>query len=262
MEEKKQEVENVLPVGKDQEPPTSTKGNDTKWHRGKELVNKIVKNVFIDIWLFFSGYWPWLKKHKYDLVSGFLVTVAAVFIAFWLTGLGEQKTLDRIILQKLELAYVENLYNGTAAKEILDTYADANSLGINVNRPNSTAALVAFQDSNVLQLLPIHKVSLLRSYVDSISTLNQSLLVHQGVLETQNYRRTTQEKEARQNVHKNAAAVFAMSFVLLEELKEYTDQQSPDWKNIKRLENRIKFIKGKALKGEVTLSKGLKGSQE
>ena len=209
-------------------------------------------------WAFLKFCWWWLKKH----FSEFIVTMFGVWAAFWLAGWSGQAALNENTLQRLQLAYMENLYNGTAAKEILDTFADVNSLSINVNHPDSTAALAAFQDSNVLQFLPIHKVSLLRSYVNSISTLNQSLQVYQGLLETQNYRRTTQVKESRQNVHENAAAVFAMSFVLLEELKEYRDEQSPDWENIKRIENRIKFVKGKALKGEVTLSKGLAVPQE
>ena len=242
---------------------------DDASHESKDAVtpketmqaNKDVKITSTPIRKFFAEYRLWLSKHKFEVLSGFLVAVAAVYIAFYLAAWSEQKIIDKTTQNRLKLAYMENLYNGIAAKEILDTYADANSLGINVNRPNSIAALAVFQDSNVLQFLPIHKVSLLISYVDSVNTLNQSLLVHLRILETQKYRMTTQEKEARQNVYKNAAAMFAMSFVLREELKEFYDEQSPDWENIKRIENRIKFVKEKALKGEVTLSEGLKGSK-
>lgn len=248
------------PKEKSQTDSASHKGDDAATPEKTTPTGKGVKTTEagVYVWTFLKFCWCWLKKH----FSEFIVTMFGVWAAFGLAGWGGQAVLDKTTQQRLQLAYMENLYNGTAAKEILDTYADANSLGINVNRPNSTAALAAFQDSNVLQFLPIHKVSLLRSYVNSISTLNQSLQVYQGLLETQNYRRTTQAKESRQNVHENAAAVFAMSFVLLEELKEYRDEQSPDWENIKRIENRIKLVKVKALKGEVTLSKGLTGPRE
>ena len=248
------------PIKKKQSDNVPSEGNEEATHSVVALALKDVKttNTSTNVLKLVKFCWCWLKKH----FSEFIVTMFGVWAAFWLAGWGGQAALDKTTQQRLQLAYMENLYNGTAAKEILDTYADANSLGINVNRPNSTAALAAFQDSNVLQFLPIHKVSLLRSYVNSISTLNQSLQVCQGLLETQNYRRTTQGKESRQNVHENAAAVFAMSFVLLEELKEYRDEQSPDWENIKRIENRIELVKGKALKSEVTLSKGLTGHRE
>jgi len=242
------------------------------------------------LWRFLAEYWCWLKKHKYDVISGFIVAVVAVYIAFCFTGWGDQRAFNKTTRQRLELVYLENLYNGTAAKEILDTYVDANSLGINVLRLNSTAALAAFQDSNVLQFLPFYKVSLLRSYMDSISTLNQSLLLHQGVLETQNYRRTPQEKDARQIVYKNAAAVFAMAFVLQKELVDFgvnltheekiqeqnkyieikkellnrekigknfteTEKNLSDREIKQHIETLIKLIKEKALKGEVLLSK-------
>ncbi|HCO92842.1 MAG TPA: hypothetical protein DIU00_02640 [Phycisphaerales bacterium] len=254
MEKKKQ------PIKKGQTDGAPNKVNDVVTPEKTTLADKGIKTteVCMYVWIFLKFCWCWLKKH----FSEFIVTMFGVWAAFYLSGWGGQVALDKTTQQRLQLTYMENLYNGISAKEILDTYADANSLGINVNRPNSTAALAAFQDSNVLQFLPIHKVSLLRSYMNSISTLNQSLQVYQGLLETQNYRRTTQAKESRQNVHENAAAVFAMSFVLLEELKEYHDEQSPDWENIKRIENRIKLVKGKALKGEVTLSKGLTGPRE
>ena len=246
---KKSQIDGASNIGDDATTPETTKPTG----RGVKTTE-----ILVYVWTFLKFCWCWLKKH----FSEFIVTMFGVWAAFWLAGWGGQAALDKTTHQRLQLAYMENLYNGTAVKEILDTFEDANSLNINLNRPNSTAALAAFQDSNVVQFLPIHKVSLLRTYVNSISTLNQSLQVYQGILETQNYRLTTQAKESRKNVFENAGAVFANSFVLLEQLKEYCDEQSPDWENIKRIENRIKCIKGKALKGEVTLSKGLTGHRE
>lgn len=197
--------------------------------------------------------WHWLNKH--EVISGFVVTILGVWAAFELAGWGEQNTLDRATQNRLHLVVIEAQYNGTAAKDILDSYADANNLRINLSRLDSASTLAAFQDSNVFQFLPTHKVSLLRTYVNNISSLNQSLLVHQGVLETQNYRRTTQEKEAREKVRENAAAAFSMSQVLLEELKEYDVDVLFDRKEADRIENRSKLIKDLALKGQVSLSR-------
>ena len=199
-----------------------------------------------------SEYRSWLKEHKYEVISGFFVAVAVVYIAFWLTGRGERNALYRATQQRLHLVVLEAQYNGTDAKEILDNYADANSFGINLNRPKCFAAVAALQDTNILLILPLHKVSLLRSYVNSISTLNQSLQVHQEILESQNYKNV---KQARQNVHENAAAVFAMCQVLQEELRGHFDESLYDQKEAKRIERRIKHIKRKPLKGEVSLSK-------
>ena len=205
----------------------------------------------------------WLYKHKYEVISGFLVAVVSGFLvtmlgvwaAFELAAHGQKKALDRATKQMLHLVVLEAQYNGTDANEILGTYADANSLGINLNRPNSFVAAAAFQDSNILSILPLHKLSLLRSYVNSISTLNKSLQVHKAVLESQGYKMSPQEKDARQNVHENAAAVWAIAFVLLEELKGHFDASLYDRKEAKRIEGRIKYIKRKALENEVSLSK-------
>jgi len=56
-------------------------------------------------------------------------------------------------------------------------------------------------------------------------------------------------------VHRNAASVFAMAKMIQEELKEYYDKSSFNQKESDRIEDRIKYIKGKAMKGEVSLSK-------
>ena len=252
MEGNKQE-ENQLQKEKDQSDVDSPKDRNSAKHGGKSPAS--TKKTCTTVSPFLPEYWSWLKEHKYEVISGFIVAVAAVYIAFWLAGWGEQKALNRATKQRLCLAYLEAQYNLTDAKEILDGYADPNSFGINLNRPISLAVVVALEDTNILAFLPLHKVSLLMSYVNSISTLNQSLQVRQGVLESQNYRRTIQEKQARQNVHKNAAAVLAGTQVLKEELKEYFDETFFDQKEADRIENRIKYIKGKALKGKVSLSK-------
>jgi len=46
-----------------------------------------------------------------------------------------------------------------------------------------------------------------------------------------------------------------MAKMIQEELKEYYDKSSFNQKESDRIEDRIKYIKGKAMKGEVSLSK-------
>lgn len=252
MEGNKQEEENQLQKEKNQSDVDSPKDRNSTKHF---VISPASKKICTTVSLFLPEYWSWIKEHKYEVISGFIVAVSAVYIAFWLAWWGEQRGLRRTTKQKLHLVYLEAQYNITDAKGILDGYGDPNSFGINLNRPNSMAASVALEDANILAFLPLHKVSLLRSYANAISTLNQSLQVHQGVLESLNYNDGIQEKQARQIVSKNAAAVCAGAHVLQEELKEYVDETFFDQGEAERIENRIKSIKRKALKGEVSLSK-------
>jgi hypothetical protein len=202
---------------------------------------------------FIAGYWSWLKEHKYNVITGFFVAVAAVWIAFGLAGIGEQWAQDRATKQRLHLARLESVYNGIDAKSICRDYvesADPNTIRINVKRLNPVAATVAFQDANILSFLPGHKVTLLRGYLDDIDTLNQALQIHQGLLESQGYKTSQQEKEVRQEVRKIAAGVYGMALVFYEELTEYRDPELFDLEEIESLQNRARCIKERCLEGE------------
>ena len=204
--------------------------------------------------------WCFLKKP--EVISGLFVNMVAVFVAvsfaFWLDRYAEQKTLNRATEQRLHLAALETQYNGELAKEIVDIYAKTNIPNIYINRPDSTAATTAFQDSNVLLFLPIYKVSLLKSYIKAIATLNQAMEIHQRLLESAGYKQTSTQNNIiriRQNVRSNAASVLAVAFVLQEELNELPKKTLYDHDKIKEMGERVKLIKAKALKGEVSLSK-------
>ncbi|MBA7669047.1 hypothetical protein ES703_77173 [subsurface metagenome] len=107
MEENTQEEENTLPEDKPQGPTASTKGNDSATCKGEGLVYKVIEKVWTALLQFFAKYWSWLKEHKYDVISGFFVAAAAVLFACWLTGIGEQKALDRATRLRLFLACIE-----------------------------------------------------------------------------------------------------------------------------------------------------------
>jgi hypothetical protein len=204
----------------------------------------------------FKTLWRWLNKH--EVISGLFVTILGVWIAFWLTGLGEQSSLDRVTKQRLHLAVLEAQYNIRDANEILNDYAEAvdpNRLKVNVRRLNSTAATAAFCDAHILSLLPLHKVSLLNGYMNEINLLNQTLQMHQGVLESQGYKTTSQEREFRQKVCDNAAGVIAMAKVLEEEFSEYFDANLYDQCSMEAIRNRVQSIKEENLKGEAPFPK-------
>jgi len=192
----------------------------------------------------------WSKKH--EIIPGFLVTMLGVLAAFWLAGIGEQWGRDRTTAQRLHLAILEAKYNNGTVQEILSIYADVSdsndsNLKIDVRRLDSTAAIAAFQDTNILSFLPFHKVSLLRGYLNDINTLNQTLQTYQSVLESRGYQKTLQEKALRQTGYENAAAVSAAIIVLQEQLKEYFDEKSYNLEEIKKIQDRMESIKSEIL---------------
>lgn len=189
----------------------------------------------------------WLKTNT----SQFIVTMLGVWAAFFLTGYGEQKALDRATEQRLHLVVLEARDNIRIANEILEDYSKI--FGINFKRLNSVAAIASFQDANVLSFLPHYKVSLLRVYVGNIVTLNQILQTHQGLLESQGYEITSAVNIIQQNVRLLVANVFASASVLQKELDEYFDDKAYDNEKIDRLNSRLEVIRMEVLKGEGSL---------
>lgn len=176
-----------------------------------------------------------------------------VWAAFWLTGLSEQKAQDIATKQRLHLVVLESQYNGVIAKEIMDNCANFGT--VTIYRLDATLATAALDDTNIIAFLPHHKASMLRSYVNAVATLNEAIHAHQTTLESTGYRQTPTEVSIRENLRSNAAAVIANIIVLREELSPYFDKTSYDHGAMRRAENRIKYLKAKALRGEVHLSK-------
>ncbi|MGB2863155.1 MAG: hypothetical protein WBC05_07495 [Sedimentisphaerales bacterium] len=204
-------------------------------------------------WTFMKLCWCWFKKHFPE----FIVTMFGVWAAFGLAGWSEQRALNKTTQQRLMLTQLESRYNSIIARRILDGYADPNRVTIHVNRPTSTATLITLQDTNVMKFLPLVKVSMLKSYVNCINVLNQSLQVYDGIVETQNYKNTTHEESARLQVRTNAAFMLGMITVLQKELYEYVYDKDKifDEERADKMNDRVKYIQRQALKGEFPLSK-------
>ncbi len=198
---------------------------------------------------FFLDYWHWFKKHKYEVISGLIV----VYFAFLLARLGEQWALDRNTKQKLHFVVLETIYNKEATKKILDAYVepnDPNVIRFAFERLSSISAVSALQDTNILKFLPPTIFSILRNYVDDISELNGILEMHLAVVQSQQYKRTQQEKASRQKVRDKAAFIYGTTCILREQLDEYFDRELYNSEELKKMRDDAVFLKKKALKGE------------
>ena len=131
--------------------------------------------------------WCWLVKHSVfpELVVTLIGVFLGAWLGFWLAGHGKRKALGKSTRQRLYLTVLEARHNANTIKAIFDTYGAAYEEGkirFNVSRLDCTVAKAAFQDANVLSLLPLHKVSLLRTYMNHVAVLNRILEAHQGIL--------------------------------------------------------------------------------
>jgi hypothetical protein len=122
----------------------------------------------------------WIDGHP--VLRDLFVTIVGVWIAFWLTGLGEKYTLDRTTKQRLYLAVFEIQYIVMDANNILSAYSrpdDPTKVDIEINSLRAIAAEAAFQDPHISSILPLRLVFLLGAYLNSINTLNQVLQMDQ-----------------------------------------------------------------------------------
>lgn len=232
----------------------SHKSEDVAPSKEMTQTNKDDKAISMAIRKFLAEYWHWLKKHKYDVISGFVVAVAAVYIAFWLAGRGEQRTLDKVSKQMINLVLVETEHNAIIIENILNDYAVAGDARINIGRLDSTATVAAFQNTNLLSFLSFERVAFLRTYINTVTILNQSMQTYHEVLKNEGYRTNSKVEKLRQLVHNNAADVFAVNKLVQEELSAYFEQSVSGEENMKNTKDRLKFYKERALKGEFSVS--------
>ena len=142
-----------------------------------------------------STVWKWLDKHS--VIPGFFVTMLGVWAAFGLAGLSEQHALDSATKQRLHLVFLESQYNGGIAHQIIDDCANGY---VRTDKPHTALAAAALGDANILAFLPHYKVSLLRSYVNAVATLNEALRVHESVLHAARYQPTPEAAGIRDSL--------------------------------------------------------------
>lgn len=194
----------------------------------------------------------WLIKH--EVIPGFIVTMLGVWAAFWLTGLGEQYALNKTTRQRLNFVFLESEHNAVVVSAILNDFAEADVASINIGRLDSSATTAAFQDANILSFLSLERVSFLRTYINSIRTLNQAMQTYQRVFASEGYRTTSRVEKMRQLVHSNAAVVAADGAIIQQELEEHLDESAFDKEKLKNMGDRRKQYKESALKGKFSVS--------
>lgn len=209
----------------------SAKGRDSRAHRktGMAAIKKNGKKS--------SSFWP-------SVLASAIGSILGVTLYFWIAGIVEQNALDRATEQRLYLAYIEAEYNIKYAKNIYKDYAevnDVNSLKMNTRWLSTAAAVGAFGDANILSFISLDRVSLLKGYIDDIATLHKALQLHQGVLESQGFNLTPQEKDARRHVRSIAVDVNDIASVLRDDLKEYFDEKDYNPEKFDELRDRLEL---------------------
>ncbi len=174
-----------------------------------------------------------------------------VFAAFWLNDSWHQNYQDQITKRRLHLVVLESQYNGSIAHEVLKMYSSQNSMCFSIKRVDSTAARIAFEDDNLFRLLPLYKVSLIRSYIESMDILNQSLDVYSDYLSSVQFKKDSQNDEFVSTVRNNCAAAIAICIVLRKSLNSYFDPDEYQHDKMREMERQLKEITQKALRGEV-----------
>ena len=127
--------------------------------------------------------------------------------------------------------------------------------GLFPEQASTMAAEAAFGDANILSVLPNHKVSMLRTYISAVGTLNEALQMHRSALAGSSHGVALGEGPLRENVLSNAAAVAANADVVRDELSLYFDEADYDHGEMERIEARVAELKEKVLMGDVALSK-------
>ncbi len=197
----------------------------------------------------------WRFISNRDFLISFVATMLGVLVAFWLNDFWHQNYQDKITKHRLHLVVLESQYNGSIAHEVLKVYSNINSMCFSIKRVDSTAARIAFEDGNLFKLLPFHKVSLIKSYIESMDTLNQSLDTYSDYLFSVHFKRDSQNDEFVSTVRNNCAAAIAISIVLRRSLNSYFNSDEYQHDKLLKMEKQIKEVSQKALRGEVKPSK-------
>lgn len=166
--------------------------------------------------------------------------LAGVLLGFQLDGYLKQRSMDNATTARLHVVYLESEYNFRTGKEMYGSYTDTESSGIYLKRLDDYAARAAFQDENILHLISPYQLSLIRSYIDGINTVNATSELYVYYSGTVEGKITSGGKDLRNSIKENALTFLALCAVLQQELRDFFDKRGYDQKDIKTAESRIK----------------------
>ncbi|MBC8263155.1 MAG: hypothetical protein H8E47_03415 [Anaerolineales bacterium] len=195
----------------------------------------------------------WKIVRTIDFWIEVLATMLGVLAALYLANLQQQQHLDSITAQRLHMVVLESQYNGSTVKEIFEVFSKGTPNTIMLKQTDTSMAIAAINDQNIVSFLPLHKLSLLVSYIDSQETLNHTLKLYNDYL-LLGTEVTSNNKEAfSENIRGNAASAAIMCDVLQDELKMYFDKKLYDHERIQSLEQKIEQTKRGILSGEIKI---------
>jgi hypothetical protein len=202
----------------------------------------------------------WVKKEQ--IISGFFVTLLGVWAAFGLANCGESHSKDSATHQRLQLVHFEAEQNAILAQAVFRNESATNRFDFILKRPQNVALQAALADSNLPDLLPHAKLSMLLTYQDSIEAFRQTLDLHAAHLISVDFDLDCDRDFIRKAICEKAGTVLAASFAIMSDLDAYADPD--DWSPMSDESNqqRIDRLRSMALDGRLIISDDPKYKQQ
>lgn len=196
----------------------------------------------------------WLWRHREtvaEMVRGFLVTLAGVFLALYLTNNSQDRVSDIATLTRIRMTELEAQY---AMKAGLDACSNAQSggSGVFLMSFDLRAARSLAEDPHAPAMLPTHILSLLITYVAAGETLQRSIDVHRDFQVATGFSVTPMSDDLLSAIRSNAASLVAAASVVQERLAPY--KVDYDRTAIRSAETRIREVREAVLSGKARLS--------
>jgi hypothetical protein len=194
----------------------------------------------------------WKIIRTIDFWIEILATMLGVLAALYLANLQQQQHLNSITAQRLHLVVLESQYNSSTVKEIFEVFSKGTPDTIMIRQTDTSMAVAALNDQNIVSFLPPYKLSLLVNYIASLRKLDHALTLHNDYLLGMAI--NPQNKEALSgNIRANAASAATMCYVLQNELETYFDEKIYDREKIQSLQQEIEKTEREILSGETQL---------
>jgi len=186
------------------------------------------------------------------MLRGFLVTLAGVFLALYLTNNSQDRVSDIATLTRIRMTELETQYVMTAGLDACSN-AQPGGSGVFLMSFDLRAARSLAEDPHAPALLPTHILSLLMTYIAAGETLQRSIDVHCDFQVATGFSVTPMGDDLLKVIRSNAASLVAAASVVQERLAPYKG----DYDNtaIRSGEARIREVKEAVLSGKVRLSK-------
>jgi len=195
------------------------------------------------------------RDKKYELLLNFVAMIIGVLVGFQLEGIRKQNSLNRNTRTKLHIMFLESEYNLTIGKNIYDICIDTTTQKLNFKKLDDLAARITFEDENVFNILQPYKISLIRSYIDAIHTLNITNEKYINYLESIGYKNNSKAESLKKLVEKNSLGFLATCYVLQQEFKSFFNKKEYEKRKIKEVELEIQKAKELILQGKFKTEK-------